>query len=112
MLVWAHNFVLSVLEIFVEREKKRILGERIIIRDLTQRWHCVYVYNSSVLVENLLKICKNDNSFKREVIPLKRVETEEWKMEYLINQTRESWEGEREESGPKRFKNSHVPCST
>ena len=71
----------------------------------------MYVYNSSVLVEYLLKICKNDNSFKREVIPLKRAETE-GKMEYLINQTRESWEGEREESGPKRFKNCRVLCST
>lgn len=66
------------------------------IRDLTQRWHCVYIRSggnfSSVRApfECFIKIYKNDNSFKREVILLK---TAERRVEYLINQTRESWKG-------------------
>lgn len=48
--------------------------ERIIIRGLTQRWHCVYEeLHCSWSIE--AKIYKNDNSFKGGgVIPLK-----EWK---------------------------------
>lgn len=63
--------------------------ERIIIRGLTQRWHCVYEeLHCSWSIE--AKIYKNDNSFKGGSNSLKRVETAERKMEYLINQTRES----------------------